>query len=158
MLENKNDKAITVKATLKQLSDTITSGNIPKANQIWCGADVCIDRKTPQKTEDGFYPDPRYVETEYALELSWVFFLLKDAFYAENLIDGCSKIEFFGRLANAAIRATGAKPDISCPDLCLAVAQEAETIYNEITHGEFHCLTVGLGNEIYDDRRGSENK
>ncbi len=156
MLENK--ESITVKETLNLLAETIASGNIPKAKQEWGSPDVCIVRKSPQKTEDGFYPDPRYVETKYPLELSWMFFKLKDAFYAEDLLDGCSKIEFFGRLANAAIRAAGANPEISCSDLCLAVAREAETIYNEMTHGEFHCLPLGFGNEIYDDRRDSKTK
>ncbi len=155
---SENKKTGTVKATLKQLAETIASGTIPKVKQEWAGADVCIVSKIPPKTEDGFYPDPRYVVTEYPLELSWMFFTLKDAFYAEDLLDGCSKIEFFGRLANAAIRAAGANPEISCSDLCLAVAREAETIYNEMTHGEFHCLPLGFGNEIYDDRRDSKTK
>lgn len=156
MLENK--ESITVKETLKLLAETIASGNIPKEKQEWAGADVCIVLKAPAKKEDGFYPESRYVETKYPLELSWIFFTLKDAFYAEDLLDGCSKFEFFGRLANAAIRATGANPKISCPDLCKAVALEAETIYNELTHCEFHCLPLGFGNEIYDDRRNSKTK
>ena len=151
MSENKNEKTLTVREALKQLSATIASGDIPREDQAWIGADVRIVRNAPKKNGGGFYPDPRYVETEYPLELSWVFFQLKDAFYAENLIDGCSKIEFFGRLANAAIRATGAKPEITCPELCRAVVLEAETIYNELMHGDFHCLSLGFGNEIYDD-------
>lgn len=151
-------ETITVKETLKLLADTIASGNIPKANQEWAGAEVCIVRSVPTKTEDGFYPDPRYVETKHPLELSWCFEKLRDAFYAENLIDGCSKIEFFGRLANVAVRAAKAKPEISCPDLCGAVALEAEMIYNELTHGKFHCLPIGFGNEICDDRRDSKIK
>ena len=84
--------------------------------------------------------------------------MMKEAFYAEDLLNGGSKIEFFGRLANAAIRAAGAKPEISCPDLCRAVVLEAETIYNDMTHGEFHCLPLGFGNEICDDRRDSKTK
>ena len=155
---HENKETITVKDTLKLLAKTIASGNIPKANQEWAGADVCIVRSEPTKNENGFYPEPRYVETNYPLELSWMFFKLKDAFYAEDLLDGCSKIEFFGRLANAAIRAAKAKPEISSPDLCGAVALEAETIYNELTHGEFHCLALGFGNEIFDDRRDSKTK
>jgi len=155
---SENKKTGTVKATLKQLAETIASRDIPKADLPWAGADVCIVDNIPPKTEDGFYPDPRYVVTEYPLEVSWMFFALKNAFYDEDLLDGCSKIEFFGRLANAAIRAIEGKPKISCPDLCRAVALEAETIYNELTHGEFHCLTLGIGNEICDDRRDSKTK
>ena len=92
-------------------------------------------RRCISAEQGGFYPDPLYVETEYPLEVSWMFFQLKDAFYAENLLDGCSKVEFFGRLANAAIRAIGTEPGISCPDLCRTVALEAETIYNGLTRG-----------------------
>lgn len=152
---NENKETITVKETMKLLADIIASGNIPKADRAWAGADVCIVRHVPSKKGDGFYPEPRYAETKYPLELSWIFFKLKDAFYAEKLLDGCSKIEFFGRLANAAIRAISADPEIPCPDLCRAVVQEAETIYNELTHGEFHCLSLGFGNEISDDYRES---
>ena len=38
------------------------------------------------------------------------------------------------------------------------VALEAEMIYNELTHGKFHCLPIGFGNEICDDRRDSKTK
>ena len=153
MPESPKKETNTVEEVLKLLSETIASGNIPKAKQIWRSRDERIVHKAPEKASDGFYPDPRYVETEYPLELSWVFFKLKDAFFAEELIDGCSKVEFFGRLANAATRAIETKTEISCPDLCRAVVQEAETIFNEMIHGEFHCLMVGFGNEIYDDRQ-----
>jgi hypothetical protein len=47
---------------------------------------------------------PRIVVTPYALELSWLFESLRDAFYADNLLDGQSRIEFFGRRANAVDR------------------------------------------------------
>ena len=155
---HEKQETITVKESMELLADMIASGNIPKADRAWAGADVCIVRRVPAKKGDGFYPDPRYVETKYSLELSWFFFKLKDAFYAENLLDGCSKIEFFGRLANAAIRAIAADPEIPCPDLCRTVVLEAETIYDELTHGEFHCRSLGFGNEISDDHRESRTR
>lgn len=155
---HENKETITVKETMGLLADIIASGNIPKADRAWAGADVCIVRRVPSKKSDGFYPEPRYVETKYQLELSWIFFKLKDAFYAEELLDGCSKIEFFGRLANSAIRAIAADPEIPCPGLCRTVMLEAETIYNELTHGEFHCLSLGFGNEICDDHRESRTR
>ncbi len=150
---SENKKTGTVEETLKQLAETIASGNIPKADTPWASRDIRIVSEVPHKTEDAFYPDPRYVVTEYPLEVSWVFSALKNAFYDEDLLDGCSKVEFFGRLANAATRAIEGKPEISCPDLCKAVTLEAETIYNELTRGEFHCLSLGIGNEIFDDSR-----
>ena len=134
MSENKKEKTITVKETLKQLSETISSGKIPKAEVPWGGADVCIILKGSPRDKGSMYSEPYYVETDYPLELSWIFFQLKDAFYAEKVIDYFSKLEFFGRLADAANRAIKAKPKISCQDLCRAVVLEAEKFYNERPH------------------------
>ena len=137
MSENKKEKTIVVKETLKQLFETISSGNIPKAEEAWHGHDECIILKGSPKDKGSIYSEPSYVETDYPLELSWVFFQLKDAFYAEKVIDHFSKLEFFGRLADTAIRAIKEKPEISCQDLCRAVALEAESFYNkwERSHG-----------------------
>lgn len=145
-----------VKETLNRLMEIFSTGNIPRAERNWGGADVCIVRKAPPKKQGGFYPDPRYVATQYPRELSWLFEELRDAFFAEKLLDGCNKIEFFGRLANTALRAASADPEIPCPTLCRAVAAEAETMYNELTNGNFHYLTVASGNEIYDDSKKQE--
>jgi len=55
MHENKETTA--VKETMELLAGIIASGNIPKANRAWAGADVCIVRHAPSKKGDGFYPD-----------------------------------------------------------------------------------------------------
>lgn len=53
---------------------------------------------TPQ--EPGFYPDPSFVVTPHARELSWLFILIRDV--AIGLDEyGIWKQEFFGRLAGA---------------------------------------------------------
>jgi len=113
---------------------------------------VITSTPPPKESGPGFYPEPRYVLTPYSLELSWFFQKLRDAFYAEDRIDGASKIEFFGRLANAANRyrqyATG---PTSAHHLCAAVLHEAFAIYREMEEGSFKSLAVASGNEIADD-------
>ena len=122
-----------------------------KRTREWGGADVVITRKKPEKTGGGFYPEPRYVITKYAFELSWLFEALRNAFYAESLLDGCSKIEFFGRLANAANRFLSKSTQITAHTLCAAVLHEAFAIYEEIMDGEFEYFEIALGNQIADD-------
>lgn len=89
--------------------------------------------------------------TEHALELSWLFEQLRDAFYAESRINGCTKIDFFGRLANAAIRCLECRPRASARLLCAAVYHEALAIYDEMENGSFGYFAVAPGNAIADD-------
>jgi hypothetical protein len=101
----------------------------------------------------GFYSEPRYVVTPFALELSWLFERLRDAFYAEKRLDSCSKYEFFGRLANSANRFLQASTSPTPRLLCGYVLDEAFAIYNEMEEGTFECLLVAIGNQIVDDSR-----
>lgn len=100
---------------------------------------------------NAFYPEPHSVVTEHALELSWLFEVLRDAFYAENRLDGCSKIEFFGRLANTANRCLSRQPEVDAGALCSAVLGEAFAIYGEMEAGRFERLPLAVGNSIADD-------
>ena len=85
---------------LKRLNELIINKKFEKAKHLWGGADVAVVKEQPKTNPNGFYPDPFFVVSEkFSLEISWMFEQLRDAFYAENLIDGFSKIEFFGRLA-----------------------------------------------------------
>lgn len=137
---------------LSRLEKVLVGEKIQKAQQEWNGADVVITQNAPQRTEGGFYPEPRYVISLHSLELSWLFEALRDAFYNDNCIDSCSKIEFFGRLANAANRFMQRSPKcITAHLLCAAVLHEAFAIYEEIEEGTFQCLLVAIGNEIVDD-------
>ena len=137
---------------LKRLEKLFEKSPLPRANREWGGADVVISRKAcPKETEEEFYPEPRYVTTSYSFELSWLFERLRDAFYAEKRIDGCSKIEFFGRLANAANRCIQKSSVLTTHILCAAVLHEAFAIYEEMEEGNFRCLAVAIGNEIVDD-------
>jgi hypothetical protein len=137
---------------LERLEKLLQTSPLPRARKEWGGADVVISRKTPPKqSEKGFYPEPRYVITAYSLELSWLFESLRDAFYAEGRLDSCSKIEFFGRLANAANRCIRRTTALTANILCAAVLHEAFAIYDEMEEGNFQCLAVAIGNEIVDD-------
>lgn len=145
-----------MKTTYEQLDDLdaeLATGAIPTAKSLWGGADVLIRKKAPPpKTGDSFYPEPRAVVTEHAGEVSWMFEKLRDAFYSEDRLDGCSKIEFFGRLANAALRAIArSEQPPSASILCAAVLHEAYAIYDEMEEGAFECLAIAVGNEIVDD-------
>jgi hypothetical protein len=142
-------------STLTTLEETIpilTNQPLPRARRIWSGADVVIANKVTQRLDEGsFYPDPRYVVTPHAAELSWLFERLRDAFYDEQRLDSCSKIEFFGRLANAALRCIRKKESMEAEVLCRAVLHEAFAIYEEMEEGTFTPLAVASGGEIYDD-------
>lgn len=137
---------------LKRIEKLLQESPLPRASEEWGGADVVISRKVPPKqSERGFYPEPRYVITSYSFELSWLFERLRNAFYAEERIDGCSKIEFFGRLANAANRCIQRSTVPTANILCAAVLHEAFAIYDEMEEGTFRCLAMAIGNEIVDD-------
>jgi hypothetical protein len=138
---------------LDRLEKVLEEEVIPQARNEWKGADVAIQSEQPiASQEDRFYPEPRYVVTHYSLELSWMFESLRDAFYAENLLDSFSKIEFFGRLANAANRCIKRSQSLTVQLLLAAVLHESFAIYNEIEKGTFQYLLVAINNEIEDDR------
>jgi hypothetical protein len=120
------------------------------STQEWGGANVVITSQPPQKQVEGFYPEPRYVVTHSAKELSWLFVQLRDVF--SNLYDGASKVEFFGRLANAALRYQSRyKGNEKQYDLLIAVLNEAYSILDDMKEGVFEYLLVAPGNVIADD-------
>jgi hypothetical protein len=135
---------------LERLEKIIAELPLPRASREWGGADVVISRKPRRKRIEG-YSEPRYVVTPYSFELSWLFECLRDAFYAEGRLNGCSKIEFFGRLANAAIRCIQRTTALTASILCAAVLHEAFAIFGEMEEGKFQFLPIAFGNEIVDD-------
>jgi hypothetical protein len=72
-------------------------------------------------------------------------------FYEEGLIDFCSKIEFFGRLATVADACLLERPDALAQLICAAVLREAYTMDNQIRKSKFDYLTIAEGNQIADD-------
>lgn len=145
----RNEKMKTIEE-LKRLKNAILDNKIGKAKELWGGADVVVTEQ-PQKDINSFYPDPFLVVSQkYSLEISWMFEKLRDAFYAEKLIDGCSKLEFFGRLARAANKGIFRNGE-DCNNICNEILKEAEQIYEEITSNTFEVLTIGTGNIIAND-------
>jgi hypothetical protein len=96
------------------------------------------------------YPDPRFVVTPNAFQLSWLIARLGKRFGGK--IDYMSKFEFYGRLANAAIRYQASCHAESARDLLLAVLHEAYAMVDELEAGVFEFLAVASGGE----EKGSE--
>lgn len=142
-----------VKKTLADISTQIENqkyrSNTPRVE--WAGADVIITSAARQSTKSaGFYPEPRTVVTPFSKELSWLFSRLGDVF--TRLIDGTSKIEFYGRLANAARDYQNAvNGDGNDKDILMAVLYEAVMMLEEMEEGTFEYLTVAAGNTILAD-------
>jgi hypothetical protein len=117
----------------------------------WGGADVVITSKQPPRNNISFYPEYRYVVTNYPLILSRLFEKLRDAFYLENRIDSCSKIEFFCRLANAANRCIGSTKKLNQHILYASVLHEAFSIYIEMEFDLFQHQFISCNDDICDD-------
>lgn len=135
---------------LNRIAGVLEAGDVPRAQEEWGGADVLILHAGSEPIQNSWRP-VRCVITAHALELSWLFFQLMEAFYAEDRIDSCTKIEFFGRLANAANRCLTKEPDASAILLCAGVLHEAYAMLEEMDAGEFEFFVVGIGGDIADD-------
>lgn len=134
---------------LGELAAQIATGNVGSA-PYWGGADVVIAPPQRPARHPSFRPEPRGIVTKHASELSWLFVRLRDIF--SPYYDGQTKIEFFGRLANAAQRYQARKqgPEV-LRDLLGAVVHEAFAIADEMEEGSFRSFALALGNEIVDD-------
>jgi ABC-type cobalt transport system substrate-binding protein len=140
-----------VQNTLNKIAHKVAEASYPTHKREWGGADVVITSKQPATKGGGFYPEPRRVVTPFSGELSWLFYQLRDAF--ADLLDSVNKTEFYGRLANAAIRYQKRledKPE-NVQDLLSAVLHEAFAILEEMDEGEFQYLLIASGNTIWDD-------
>lgn len=136
-----------------RLRSRIAGGVIPHAGRSWQGAGVVI-ASCPQPEPmpgsiEAFYGVDREIVTSHRLELSWVFERLRDA--VGNLIDGCSKLEFYGRLELAANCAIANDPQIDAAKLCGAVVTEALVVLTEMAAGTFDYLLVAPGGVIKAD-------
>ncbi len=141
---------VAVKKQIQTLLQKVEAGNIGSAGP-WQGADVVILKKAPAPSQGNFYPDPRFVETTYVEELSWLFEQLRDIFWT-NEGYGAWKEEFFGRLGNVAIKFQSVCPECSLKGLLTAVIEEASTMADEIAlEGGLQYLALTFGNRILDD-------
>ena len=134
---------------LDVLSKKILDEQTP-TDKKWDGADVVITSSQPETSAGGFYPGQRYVVTPNAPQLSWLFYQLRDVF--SDLYDGTTKIEFWGRLANASLRYQNkCGGNENQRDLLFAVLHEAFAMLDEMEEGNFRHLDIATGNTIADD-------
>lgn len=139
-----------MKEQIKGLLKKVEAGNVGMATP-WQGADVVILKKAPSPSQGNFYPDPRFVETMYVEELSWLFEQLRDIFW-KNEGYGAWKEEFFGRLGNVATKFQSVCPEGSLKGLLTAVIEEASTMADEIAlAGGLQYLAITFDNRIRDD-------
>ena len=141
-----------VRDSLIELRQTIAKRHLPRASRCWAGAGVAIITPSePVPNADSLRPVPRLVVTPFALELSWLVERVGKGFFEAGRIDGNSKIEFFGRLANSANRLLQAAPESSASELGNAVLLEAHAILLEMDRGTFRTLRVAPPGRIADD-------
>jgi hypothetical protein len=136
---------------LNELAHLLVNPVLPRAGRYWSGADVAIaSAPQPDHLRSSFYPRDREVLTEHALEVSYFFEVLRDDFYEEALIDQCSKIEFFGRLATAADACLLEQPDATAHLVCAAILREAYAMAKQMDESELDFLIVSERNQITD--------
>jgi hypothetical protein len=136
---------------LDQLAHLLANPVLPKAIRHWSEANVLIAcAPQPDHLRKSFHPRDREVLTEHALEVSYFFEVLRDPLYEEALIDHCSKIEFFGRLATAAEACLLEQPDATAHLICAAVLREGYAMAKQMHEGEFDFLIVAES-QIGDD-------
>ena len=137
---------------LDELAHLLANPVLPKASRLWSRAGVVIaSAPQPDQLWKLYYPRDREVFTEHALEVSYFFEVLRDPLYEEALIDHCSKIAFFGRLATAAEACLLEHPDATAHLVCAAVLRVAYAMAKQMDEGEFDFLIVAEGNLIGDD-------
>jgi len=119
----------------------------------WGGAGIGFSTIPISSKYQSFYSDHRIVVTPHAHAAGWLLDKLCAIFTEEQLIDCCSKIEFFGRLANAAFRYQKSiyGESETAKGLLMSILKEAKTIITEMRQGQFECLPVAAGNSIADD-------
>ena len=137
------------RAALDHLSQKLLLTPI-ETDKEWNDTKVAIASRQDKRVSRSFYPELRHVVTANAKELSWLFSQLRDIF--SGLYNSESKLEFFGRLANTALRYQSiSKDDENQRDLLFAVLHEAFAILDEMESGMFEYFLVSPGNEIVDD-------
>jgi hypothetical protein len=152
-----NESIKQVQIALQCVRDQIAAMEvIPQAtagtDDGWGGADVILTTSTHRENSiSKYFYAPRVVETPFAKEATWLFLQLKEIFNA--LIDSCSKIEFYGRLANAVDRyhKRTKENNQSAKGTLTVILNEAQKILDEIASNRFNFMLVASGNAIADD-------
>jgi hypothetical protein len=112
-------------AKLEKLREDIECEEFGASDQFWIGADVAIVEEEPELGPPGFYPDPLFVVSPHAAELSWLFTQVRDCFI-DHQSYGIAKEELFGEMAVRANDVIATQPDIDARALLLAVLDSAD--------------------------------
>lgn len=159
----KKKQTAVVREKLNALEDEVRRevfrGSRKTGVEGWGGAGIVFTSRKPRLSGGkSFYPDPLYVVTPFADEAGWLLDRLRDLFGNSGLIDSCSKTEFFGRLAGAALRyQKSAKAGETAILLLAAMIAEAKVMIAEMEQGKFKRLMAAGGREIADDLKRAEN-
>lgn len=148
----------TVRQKLNEVEDEVRRGAFRSRhldrNNGWGGAGVIFSRERLEASAGagkGSYPETKYVATPHAGEAGWLLNRLRDIFSEAGLIDSCTKIEFFARLANAALRyQKQAKKKETDTLLLAAMLAEAKIMLGEMERGKFPCFMAAPGGVIAD--------
>lgn len=142
---------------LLELKNRVRSNEIGTAKP-WGGAGVQIVEVSPENVVDGFYPDPRSLETEFVAELSWLFEEVQNVF-SEFEGFGLWKEELFGRLSNVALKYQSLYEDPLLQSLLLALLEEADSLMKEfLLTGTISTLLITHGNLVLDDLTSSSDR
>jgi hypothetical protein len=142
-----NDPLTAARARLQALDQAVAAGEVSHDRRTWGGAGLSVVTTMPEGRYD---ESVKYVVTPHAGSLSW---LLRALWVAcRPLFDSMTKIEFFGRLGNAAHRyQQRAGEDARERDLLGAVVHEAYEIVSDIENGRFYALPVAPAGVVHDD-------
>ena len=112
--------------TIREIILNEDIGKLSRNSSLFGGADISIVPKLPDNKDD-FYSSPQFVVTNYAKELSWLIFKLKEIFNED--LDYMNKYSFYGRLAERANKSIETKGD-NLTTILLDVLDEAELMHN----------------------------
>jgi hypothetical protein len=142
-----SDDVAAARARLHALDQAVAAGETKSSAHLWGGAGLGIVTALPDYPYD---ESNKYVVTPYAAPLSWLVRALWAA--CRPLLDSMTKLEFFGRLGNAAHRYQERAGDSeNARDLLGAVLHEAYDIVNDIENGHFQTLAVAPRGVVHDD-------
>ena len=128
-----NNNIPEIPAGLNKILSYLESGEvIPRAKRLWIGARVALTlKKQDIQGNMNFYPAPLEVVTPHALELSWLFYDLRDIFTQGKFLDSCNKFDFYHVLAETALGSIAHDPDIGAKELCRKTAEKAREVYQQ---------------------------
>jgi hypothetical protein len=142
-----SDKLTAARDRLQALDQAAAAGEVGDDRRLWGGAGLGVVTGLP---EPQYNESLKYVVTPHAASLSWLVRALWVA--CRPMFDSVTKVEFFGRLGNAARRyQQRAGDDENERDLLGAVVHEAYEILSDIENDRFYALPVAPAGVVHDD-------